>query len=976
MLSIKKLTNAKGTAHYFEKDNYYSEDSEESKNKSKWLGKGALLAGYIGTVDTGDFEKVLAGNIGEKRLGRQLSSGEWSHTAGWDMTFSAPKSFSIAVELNKDSELYSCHEKAVERVVDYLELSQAQTRINVAGQKTFVPTGNLLAAAFHHNTSRELDPQIHTHVVVANATLHDEKWRALSSEKLFDFKKLTGKIYRECLSEEVEKKGYEISITDRDQHFFEMKGVPREVITHFSQRRALIEKELERLGMSGGKAASIAALGTRKSKQNVDRDSLHSDWNDRAVALGFDPSVISRTLPDRTRKSLDGANSNTESNEIHSPLSIVTDKNDDGFHDFIGVFGDEKKELSKEDKKIVERYLHKQSTPTKEAIEAVEYGVKWISERNASFKESELVAFVNDESGSTESEIIVALNHIKEKGDLIVKSSMLLTTKAAVDLELENIALMKAGQNNFKKAASSYKNVDKEISSHVKKVFKKRGFPSLTTGQIDSLKLVMTTRDRFIGVQGRAGVGKTTMLGVAESILISKKQQPIFLAPTGAATSVLKSELKSQAATVDRWLIDLERDKNNKNLKEKYKNQVWLVDEAGMLSSRQVNRIFDAAKQTNSKVVLVGDSKQLESVEAGRPFSQLIDSDMATAEMKEIRRQKDKNLLDAVYGLLDGNIADALKKVRGNITEHNKANRLKKSVERFFDLGRDETILIIPANKDRHEANGFIRDRLKEEGTLTNNQKGSVLENLDLRQVAKSRASSYGKKDILRFGISNKKLKIERGEYFVIKEISVENNTLIIESLKDKKEVNLKLDYMGKENIKSGIEAYRVVTYEMAEGDEFRWKRSDKENNIINGQKFKISKIRKGEIDIINEDGSKKTINRTDVKFKHIDYAYSDTVYSAQGQTAKNSVLVLESYRKNLINQKSTYVGLSRASHHAEIITDDKTALSGAIEGRSGENTTALNTYKKEINKERDNELELSKKRERKIDKEFNAFGI
>lgn len=978
MLSIKKLTNAKGTAHYFEKDNYYSEGSPEAESKSVWLGKGAVLAGYKGTVSSDDFEKVLDGYVGDKRLGRKGKDGEWSHTSGWDLTFSAPKSFSLMVELNKDKELFNAHEKAVGRVFDYLELSSSQTRMNIAGKKTFIPTRNLLAAAFHHNTSRELDPQIHTHVIVANATLHDGKWRALSSEKLFDYKKLTGKIYRECLSEEIKNKGYEIVITDRSQHFFEIKGVPENVIKHFSKRRSLIEEELGRLGMSGGKAASIAALGTRRSKVDVDHNTLHDNWSARAEALGFDSSkILHREFTSgRASELIDVTPEQTTSVTPEQTTSESLQKVDD----LLGVFGSDKSDHSESEKLEIEKFLKNKAVPTKEALEAIQYGVDWITEREASFREVELVEFVKHEFKLESSKIITALDHFKDKGDLVVKSNMLLTTRGAIDLEVKNIELMKSGQGEYKRAASNHKNIDKEISSTVKKLFKKRGFPSLSSGQTNSLKLIMTTKDRFIGIQGRAGVGKTTMLGVAETMLTNKKFEPVFLAPTGAAASVLNSELKSSSATVDRWLIDVSKDKDNNNLKSKYKNQVWLVDEAGMLSSRQLNNIFTAAKDTNSKVVLVGDSKQLEAVEAGRPFSQLIDSNMANIEINEIRRQKDKNLLDAVYGLLDGNIASALEKVGGNISEETEKNRLNKAVDRYFDLGKEDTILIIPANKDRHKTNGIIREKLKVSGVLSNNQKFSALDNLDLRQVAKSRSSSYEKGNILRFGISNKNLGIERGEYFVIKDISVKGNSLKIESLKSKKSIDLKLDFVGKKNIKSGIEAYKVITYEMAEGDKFRWKRSDKDNDVINGQTFTVDKIKGDDVTILDENGIKKTFRKDDIRFKHVDYAYSDTVYSSQGKTAKNAVLVLESYRRNLINQKSTYVGLSRASHHAEIITDNKADLSAAVDGRSGENTTALEVYINKTEKDRAMEKENDRKKERvkKLGKTrvFNPLGL
>lgn len=1028
MLSIKKLTNASATAHYFEKDNYYKEGSPDAEENSEWLGKGASLEALTGSVSNERFQQVLAGHVGDKRLGRQKSGGEWSHTAGWDLTFSAPKSVSILAELSGDSRYSDAHRSAVRRTVSLLEESCAQVRVDVNRKKTFVQTKNLIAAAFHHNTSRELDPQVHTHVIVANATWNDGRWRSLSSEKLFDFKMFIGKSYRETLIEELKSRNLSIRITDKDQLFFEISGVPDEVIKHFSTRRQMIEQELKRLGMEGGKASSVAALGTRQRKKDIDNKILRSQWEERLRFLGFDPVALTRNKPIElenevsddgdvsvtTEKGIpeqrgqdvkiDDMNNEAMPGMVEPKLIDESEKEGEKIQrlkrkkisldcDFLiaeikvipthmleerGVIKDDLLTLLESDldsdeleklnlkvkrlrdhilaelngkhgsiqnvsnsTKTIREILDSEITVSATAKRSIRYAVEYLSEREASFKESDVVKVaISSFSGLEKREVIVALNSAVRNGDIVVKSNMTLTTKGAVALEKDNIQRMISGRDRsaWKRSPFSLRNINTDIERSIKRVYKGRDLPPLTDGQLAGIRLIATTSERYTAIQGRAGVGKTTLLGISKEMM-EKKNKPIrFMAPTGAAVSVLSEELETKATTIDQFLIDCSNKNNSID-----KNETWVIDEAGMISSRQMARIMEAADTANARVVFVGDTDQLESVEAGRPMAQLIDAGMTKVLVGEIKRQKNKELLGAVYDVVDGKIAEALTKVGKNITSiSGNEERLNKAVDRYYDLGASETMLIIPANKDRHDVNGLIRQRMKGDGSLKKEVTLPLLENKDMRKIEKTRAENYSKKDVIRLGYANEKLGIERGEYFHVVATDSVKNTISIESLKTKDTKTLKLDFVGSEKSKDGIEVYRAVDYKIAEGERMRWKRTIKDEGLVNGQEFTVKEIQGENITIVDGSGNENTFGKDDVRFKHADYAYADTTYSSQGKTSKNVVLLLESYRRNLVNKKSSYVGLSRASEHAEIITDDVSKLSDMIESRTGVNTTAL----------------------------------
>ena len=156
------------------------------------------------------------------------------------------------------------------------------------GQTTIETTGNWIIARFNHDTSRELDPQLHTHAVVINATRRaDGEWRALSSKEMFRAKMLGGAIYRAELARGLQRLGYEVEVSHRDGRF-EVKDFTREQLRHFSRRREEIEAALEKVGATGAKASATLALYTRARKGPIDRAEVYADWKARAREQGID----------------------------------------------------------------------------------------------------------------------------------------------------------------------------------------------------------------------------------------------------------------------------------------------------------------------------------------------------------------------------------------------------------------------------------------------------------------------------------------------------------------------------------------------------------------------------------------------------------------------------------------------------------------------------------------------------------------
>jgi conjugative relaxase-like TrwC/TraI family protein len=310
MLSSSVIKNVGQANHYYsEKDNYYTRD--EGVEKSEWWGKGAKSLNLSGVVDEKQFSNLLQGRMPNGELLGKMVDGQLKHRAGWDLTFSAPKSISILAYVGGDMRLVDAHRNAVSIALSHIEHGCAQARISSSEGMKYQNTGNLVGALYHHDLSRARDPQMHTHSVIMNMTKRlDGKWRSLASkmgrydeksivevngfiERVRNNNRYLSKVYETELAFQVKKLGYEIT-TKTKSGIFEIADVPGEVINFFSKRRNEIENQLVEKGLSGGKASAIATLDTRDTKKIVDRQELQEEWKENIRKLKFDVQSVVR----------------------------------------------------------------------------------------------------------------------------------------------------------------------------------------------------------------------------------------------------------------------------------------------------------------------------------------------------------------------------------------------------------------------------------------------------------------------------------------------------------------------------------------------------------------------------------------------------------------------------------------------------------------------------------------------------------
>lgn len=290
--SISARKSVAAAVSYFKhmaSDEYYTgkgEQEPEAEADGEWAGRGAGRLALEGPVSKRDFEAMLNGL--DPKTGARLTQVGKSHAPGWDMTFSAPKSVSVMWALAPEADrkqIEAAHRRSVHAATTHLEDTHAFTRRGKGGAVR-EPVAGLTIARFHHHTSRDLDPQLHTHAFIFNsAPRRDGTWGSLVSRDLYKAQKEAGAVYRAHLAHELERGGHAV---ERYATTFRLKAIPRDIERAFSKRRQAIEQAAATHGYRTPKGMEQAALRTRQAKRPAQRAALFDAWKQEARTLGFD----------------------------------------------------------------------------------------------------------------------------------------------------------------------------------------------------------------------------------------------------------------------------------------------------------------------------------------------------------------------------------------------------------------------------------------------------------------------------------------------------------------------------------------------------------------------------------------------------------------------------------------------------------------------------------------------------------------
>ena len=947
MLSIGALSSAAQGASYYERDGYYAKDDPEHREASAWAGRGAEELGLTGPVDPDTFRAVLEGKVPDgsgQELGRRGKDGEILHRPGRDLTFSAPKSVSLAALVGGDGRIVEAHDRAVEATLAWVERHAAKTRMKDPDTGRMGRIGNqkIVAALFRHDTSRNLDPQLHTHAVLANMVQgEDGKWRSMANEGLYEKQKLIGMLYRGELAAGLAKLGYGIEKTHADGRF-EIAGVARETVEAFSTRRAEIEAAMDARGLGASadspRLAERAALMTRAAKRDIDREELRGVWRQQAADLGFDAralvagAVEKSASPEREPEApaLQGID-NTQQHSSGSGRSAGAEP---------------QTELPFDGRaQMPERDASAGAVPPAQAAEAVAWALAHLSERAAVFSRSDLyaaaLAFAPGAVAIGDAEREVAA--LEKEGALhavdIPGAEDSLTTERSAGEERETVAAMRAGEGRGRSPMRSW-----QVQGHLS-----RG--PLTPGQKEAVKLVLSGSDRTVGVQGYAGTGKTTMLNRARALAEKKGWRMTGLAPSASAVQTLASEAGIPTETLQRFLARNAgvaegrlTKKGAKEMRAAFAKTILVVDEGSLASTVQARDLLRVANALRiPRVVLVGDAKQLDAVDAGKPFAQLQAAGMKTATMDEILRQRDPSLKQAVEASLRGDIARAFEKLGSNVAEVKPDNIAGAVAARWLGLsdeGRRNTGVMAPSHALRQAINGHIRERLAREGHIH----GAPMESERLvskgyTNAEKALADHYAPGDVVAFHRPYRRIGVGKGDERRVAGVDRRNREVLLDDGRGGTVRWRPSEIAGR---RGGSEVYRAEEIELRAGDRIRWTRNDAGLGLVNSRTAEVVAVKDGRVTFRLEDGKALELGKGDPQLRHLDHAWASTVHAFQGRTVDNVIAAMEARHKHLTTQKSFYVEISRARDRAELVTDDAADLRAQLEAVTGERIAAL----------------------------------
>jgi len=905
--SIGVVASPSQGVSYYQRDGYYAKDDPAHLEASAWAGKGAEALGLSGPVDPAAFQAILEGKVPDgPHLGRRGKEGEIEHRPGRDVTMSAPKSVSLVAMIGGDERIVEAHDRAVRTTLGWVEKNAVLTRMQDGTTGAMVHAGGqkMVAATFRHDTSRNLDPQLHTHCVIANMVQGaDSRWRTMVNDGLYRQQKAISAIYRAELAEGLGRLGYEMERTHADGRF-EISGIPREVIEAFSTRRAEIEATMKERGFDdpsdNKRVADRAALMTRAAKRNVDKGELRQVWDRQAQSLGFSPEPI-----------MDKAAEREPETSTWGPAS-------------------------REALLSGEEYF---------VTGAVDWAVEHLSERQAVFSHADLLAAaLSQEPGSvTLREAECAIEALERDGKLHgaigPEHGRHWATEAAVAREWETVERMREGQNAGERLMRGWVATTKLHRGR------------LNEGQKEAVKLLLSSTDRVVGVQGYAGTGKTTMLDRFRSLAESAGYRVKGLAPSASAARTLGRESGIRSETLQRYLTRhagiVEGRATPRSLRELRAAQastVLVVDESSLASSEQMRSLLRIATALRlPRVVLVGDEKQLDGVEAGKPFAQLKAAGMTTAVVEEIVRQRDAELKEAVRASLAGEVRTAFEKLGDRITRTEPEHLGRDAAERWLALSPEErktTGVIAPTRALRDTINETIRERLLTEGAVHGPaHEVRKLVSRGLTRAEMTRADNYEVGDTLIFNRSYKTLGVEKNDAREIARVDAEGSRV---HLRDDRGNLVEWNPVRIAAAKGGVEVFRSETMELRSGDRIRFTRNDPSSDLTNGQVAEVESLDKDGVRFRLEDGTQAKLGGKDAQLGHIDHAWASTIHSFQGRTVDRIIAAMPAGNRELVNRKSFYVAISRARDAAELVTDDPERLADQLQRATGERVTAL----------------------------------
>jgi conjugative relaxase-like TrwC/TraI family protein len=609
--------------------------SGHGESPGRWLGRGAAAIGQQGTATTEAFVNVFHGrhpDTGEL-LGR--AHGQRGVPA-FDMVWRPTKSVSLLYGLGDArvaAQVLEAHQEATAEALSYLEEHVGARRGH--GGCEHVQGNGLVAVGFDHRTSRAGDPLLHTHVIIPNRVQGpDGRWTALDGRDLYRHRLAADAIYRGSYQRTLIR-SLGVAWTGPDRHGNrELVGIPQELLRKFSKRTDAIDCEVERLEAEGRvrtpKLVKWVVHATRQAKQHEAPATLVERWRGEATEQGVDVPELLRGVLGRDRQATS---------------------------DQVAAGG------PSADETAVAGVFDRLASP------------QGLTERASTFARQDVIAALGNQLVGVDRVQLEALadRFLEERAVSVVAERTLEERRWStpellqVERDLVDAALWRRGTGTTPCSAET---VRQAIAEH----------PTIGADQAGMVRDLTLSGDGVRVVVGKAGTGKTYALGVARHAFTLDGYRVLGTAPTGIATTSLEAEGFEEVATVDRLLLELDQEAKALRTGRLVTNRdegragrerildarsVLVVDEAGMVGSRKLARLLEHVNRAGAKAVLVGDDRQLSSIDAGGGFRGLRVR-LGASELVENRRQRQAWERDALELVRDGQVDQAVRAYRGH----------------------------------------------------------------------------------------------------------------------------------------------------------------------------------------------------------------------------------------------------------------------------------------------------------------------
>ncbi len=878
MLTVSKALSS-GQAQKYHKleftsksQSYYGQGDEV---KGEWQGKLTALLGLTGDVAPLEFSRLAEGihpqteePMVRHRVAMDYKNPDGTttkaveHRAGWDATFSAPKSVSLTALVGGDDLVREAHRAAVTTALDELE---RYTQARIGGNTPAETTGKFIAAKFEHDTARPVDgyaaPQLHTHAVIFNVTERENgSTRALQERAFFETQQYATAVYQSALTYQLRSLGYEIESGRSGAP--EIKGYSLEYLDASSPRSRQIREQLEKSGYSGPEAAQIAAHSTRDRKQTLSAEEVLAAHKEMAAAFG------------------------------NQPQQVIADARN--------------------------RALQQNKEPEKNTLakEAVTFARESIFEREAVADERAILrdALRRGMGEASYRDIRTEFDSRREAGELRVVQGMKhdsarsFTTPETIAAERANVRHVLEGRNAVGPMMTA---------ERAREQANTRSF--LNDSQRRVIEEVLNSSDRIHGLQGLAGSGKTTTLQTIREGAETSGYIVEGFAPTSKAAGQLR-EAGIDATTLQSFLA---RGQNHPSA-DPADRHLYMLDESSLASTKQM-RSFLSKLNPDDRVLVIGDTRQHQGVDAGRPFQQMQEAGMQTSQLDRIMRQKDPELLKAVQHLANNETVKgvAMLAEQGRVTEIPNGRDRIATIARDYAAQPQNTIIVSPDNRSRQQINEAVRIELRRNGTLAEDGQAfrTLTHRSDMTGADRKWAARYSHGDVLQYTTGSKAEGIERNSFATVRSVDARANTLNVEL-----ENGSSVTYNPRRL--KGVNVFREVDREFAQGDRLQFTVPNKDLGVANRDLGTVTVIEDSKMTVRLDGKAQRTVTFDTVEFRQFDHGYAVTSHSSQGLTAGRVLANIDTdSARNLINSRLAYVAISRASNDARVYTNNAETL-------------------------------------------------